>query len=132
MKNLHILLSSKTQPKLTDLDCPFWLAPMPLYVSQLRARLNSGSASIRLHLHGLGSFLMCSVITPVLPAHPLLPLPNRYGLRERTIGVMVNFTRVASPDERIRLTLGMQRWPRTEILGRTVNQDLQGIQEWVC
>jgi hypothetical protein len=41
---------AKTQPKLTDLDGPFWLAPMPLYVSQIRARLNFGSASIRMHL----------------------------------------------------------------------------------
>jgi hypothetical protein len=42
---------AKTQPKLTNLDSPCWLAPMPLYVSQLRARLNIGSVSIRLHRH---------------------------------------------------------------------------------
>jgi hypothetical protein len=40
------------QPKLTDLDFRFWLAPMPLYVSQIRTWLNIGSASIRLHRHG--------------------------------------------------------------------------------
>jgi hypothetical protein len=66
-----------TQPKLTDLDCPFWLAPTLLYVSQLRARLNFGSALIRLLLH---SFLMSSVPPPILylpPAHTLLlPLSN--------------------------------------------------------
>jgi hypothetical protein len=66
-----------TQPKLTDLDRPFWLAPMPLYVSQIMARLNFGSASIRLHLHGSGSFLMSSVTPsfstfypPILPCSP--------------------------------------------------------------
>jgi hypothetical protein len=87
---------AKTQPKLTDLDRPFWLAPMPLYVSQLRARLNFGSASIRLHLHGSGSFLMSSVTTP-----------NRYGSRKRPLEVMVNFTRTASSDGRMRLAGGI-------------------------
>jgi hypothetical protein len=38
------LICAKTQLKLTDLDCPFWLAPMPLYVSWLRVR-RSGSTS---------------------------------------------------------------------------------------
>ena len=67
------------QPKLTDLDSRFWLAPMPLYVSQLRARLNLGSASIRLHRHGSGcipgelslfapSSTFCQLTTPLLPA----------------------------------------------------------------
>lgn len=42
------------QPKLTDLASRIWLAPMPLYVSQLRAWLNLGSVSIRLHRHGSG------------------------------------------------------------------------------
>jgi hypothetical protein len=46
--------SAIAQPKLTDLDSPLWLAPMPLYVSQLRTRLNFGSPSIRLHRHGSG------------------------------------------------------------------------------
>jgi hypothetical protein len=30
------VLQAITQPKLTDLDCPFWLAPMPLYVNKIR------------------------------------------------------------------------------------------------
>jgi hypothetical protein len=96
------------RPKLTDLDCLFWLAPRPLYVSQIRAWLNFGSASIRLHLYRSGSFLISSVPYPVLyllPAHtPLLPLPNRYGPRKRPLEVIGNFTRAASPDERMRLT----------------------------
>ena len=82
------LRTAKTQPKLTDLDCPFRLAPMPLYVSQLRARLNFGS----------GSFLMSSVTTP-----------NRYGSRKRPLEVMVNFTRTVSSDRRMRLAGGIQR-----------------------
>jgi hypothetical protein len=40
-------LAPITQPKLTDLDYSFWSAPMPLYVSQIRVRLNFGSASLR-------------------------------------------------------------------------------------
>ena len=52
-----------TQPKLTDLDGPFWLAPMLLYVSQLRVRLNFGSAMIRLMgsvQHPMPHFAPCS------------------------------------------------------------------------
>jgi hypothetical protein len=94
-------------PKLTDLDCPFRLASMPLYVSQIRARLNFGSASIRLHLHGSGSFLMSSVPPPVLyllPAHaPLLPLPNRYGPRKYPLEVVGNFTRATSRGQHPRM-----------------------------
>jgi hypothetical protein len=97
-----------TQPKLTDLDRPFWLALRPLYVSQLRARLNFGSALLRLHRHGSGSFLMSSV-TP--PFSTFCPLPNRYGPRKRPLEAMGNFTRAASPDERLRLILGIQRYP---------------------
>jgi hypothetical protein len=100
---------------------------MALYVSQIRARLNFGSASNRLHLYGSGSFLKSSVATPILyllPAHTrLFPLPNRYGPREHPLEVMGNFTWAASPDERMRLTLGIQRWPRTGIPGRAANQD---------
>jgi hypothetical protein len=96
-----------TQPKLNDLDYPFWLALMPLNVRQIRAWFNFSSASIRLHLHGSSSFLMSSVTHPILyllPAHtPLLPVPNKYGPRKRSLEVMVNFTRTASPDERMRL-----------------------------
>jgi hypothetical protein len=81
---------------------------MPLYVTQIRAWLTFSLASIRLHLHCLGSFLISSVLHPVLyllPAHtPLLPLPNRYGPRKRPLEVMGNFTRAASLDERMRLT----------------------------
>jgi hypothetical protein len=69
-----------TQLKLSDIDCPFWLAPKPLYVNQIRARLNFGSASIRLHLHG---FLMSSAITPrSLPsARPADMNPENVPLR---------------------------------------------------
>jgi hypothetical protein len=115
---LQQYLSAKTQPKVTDLNYPFWLAPMPLYVSQLRARLNFGSASIRLHLPSSGSFLMSSVTTL-----------NRYGSRKRTFGVMINFTWTASSDGRMRLAGGKQRWPRTGIPVRTTNQDLRGTQK---
>jgi hypothetical protein len=75
-----------------------------------------------------------SSVTPsvlyLLPAPtPLLPLPNRYGPRKRPLEVMGNFTRLASPDERMRLTLGVQRWLRTGIPGRAANQDHRETQE---
>jgi hypothetical protein len=38
-KNTQYKRCAIAQPKLTHLDHPFWLAPMPLYVSQLRGRL---------------------------------------------------------------------------------------------
>jgi hypothetical protein len=71
---------------------------MPLYVSQIMARLNFGSASIRLLLHGSGRFLMSSVTTP-----------NRYGSRKRPLEIIVNFTRTASSGGRMRLAGGIQR-----------------------
>ena len=57
----NLMFLAITQPKVTDLDCHFWLAPMPLYVSRVRERLNFGSASIRLDfrvrsIHNLEEF----------------------------------------------------------------------------
>ena len=69
---------------------------------------------------------MSSVPTSALylpSAHTLLlPCPTDINLGS-VFKVIGNFTQATSLDERIRLTLGIQRWPRTEILGRTVNQD---------
>jgi hypothetical protein len=59
---------------------------------------------------------MSSVPRPVLS--------NRYGPRKRTLEVMGNFTRAASPDERMRLTLGIQNGPELGSLGGAANQDL--------
>jgi hypothetical protein len=39
------------------------------------------------------------------------PLSNLYGPRKCLLEVMGNFTRAASSDERLRLTLGIQRYP---------------------
>ena len=65
-----------THPKLIDLDYRFRMDPMPLYVRQLRTRLNFGSALIRMHRHGSVCSIMSSVFHIVLyhlPANsPLL------------------------------------------------------------
>jgi hypothetical protein len=113
-----------TQAKLTDLDWPFWLAPISLCVSHIRpgstlAQPRSGCGS--------GSFLMSSVTPPVLyllPAHtPLLLLPNQYGPRKRPLEAIGNFARAVSLDERMRLTSRIQRWPRTGIIKRAANKN---------
>lgn len=94
-----------TQPKLTDLDYPFCVAPMSLYVSHLRPRLNFGSVSLSQHRPRLTQL-------PHQLSHVsifyLLSLPNRYGPRKRLPEVLSNFMRTASPDGRLRVTLEIQ------------------------
>ena len=51
-------------------------------------------------------------------------LPDELSPRKRALEIMGNFTRATSPDERMRLTLGVRRWPRTGIPERAANQDL--------
>jgi hypothetical protein len=119
------VFSAITQPKLTDLDRPFWLAPRPLYVSQLRARLNFGSALLRTAPPRLRQLPDELSLTPrfLFSARPysLSPSAQLIWTQKTPLEVLGNFARTASPDERMRVMLGIQRWPRIGIPGRTAN-----------
>jgi hypothetical protein len=102
---------------------------LPLLVGPHAAlcKPNQGAAQLRLSLNHAAPPRLRQLPDELSP-----PPRSLSSARKRALEIMSNFTQAASLDERMRLNLEIQRWPRTGIPGRATNQDLQETQNWVC